>query len=1174
MAMTVKSGRWSDPTVWDTGAVPGAGAVAHILAGHEIIYDLESDVILHDVMSEMGSRLTWDATKETKLRVNTVMLSGITEMVDNGLSATPGKPKHEIVFHPIAGKEPGAGMGLGAVFMGPTRIHGFSKKGHLRSGNLSIPSGATTITLPGLAASGWRVGDVLVVLGTEYVLPATSDPQYSGPTQFWYMFKDAYPGKINLLDEYQFGQDEERKITAITGDVVTLDAPLTYTHTGMTGTLKDGNGVTVKPVVANVSRSIRFRTATAEEDGQLDPNADITVLQKRAHLMFMRQSDVDLRYFETKNMGRTSTDPSLLVNGLPYSVERSGGLITVDKLRATSGGALLENPDNVRGRYAIHAHHCERFHLIGATAWAPVGGHPIPGWSITHHSGWGAIEDCVVSNGRGAGMVAEVGSERGQWAGNVVTGLRGDGDRAGWGSRSEHFSNHNGSVGIAFEFQSRALLVHDNIAGSSKYAFAWHAQKDFKWLRSPRDVDIRLVDGFSKAAAATSEFWQDETMGHITPQIPPMLGNEAWACRFGFSVIHRLAGSDLLSRGDKTPMLMERFHCVNVPFPWEVPQYSNTYYVKDCLFQGPLNMMSTSKAAVLGNVSWDWNFSNCHFRNFNKGFSNEGAGLNYEGNFFDITFENVTEPVPISGYATITNITTHPLKNVMGDWTDHPTDPNRAIIRQWRVLDGATELPTPYPLAPYGRKLPANRPDGTPYPPVNPGDTPYFVLGDGTNGAATTAPVAISLTLTAGQGRGQGRVHGIIRDSVGDRRWPDWQSSETFPSNISIKSHRTLGKLTPEQLVQRWGCWNDAGTWKCRTWFYGADRFTHVRFTFHVDFTLAGFEADFLAGNDLGGPPSAPEWPDQLEVVPAPQPLTAVAKTLQMLSRTRLEVVEGQALSHRLRPNEVLTTLAIAGGADAAMFRVENQRLVWAGAGATLRPEPYEVTIRVTDSWGNTVEVPHQVIVVSSARVSAQIVDDFNRADEALEANPAYLLAAGNAGTFAIRTNRLAVIAGGTGAIYNLGDLGTSEQEISAQFSGYTDTSSVLFRMVDVNNWLSFRRNDAAAAHQLYMCVNGVITRLCNFSNEHNVTLRVQGRKLVFTKQGNSAAEPIIRYPTIYNYAGLKVLDLDPLAEPGALILPIEAPMGTQVGLRAGHASSLPAVNPWIDSFSAKALES
>ena len=434
MAMTVKSGRWSDPTVWDTGTVPGAGAMAHIMAPHQIIYDRESDVILEDVMSEMGSKLTWDSAKETRLRANTVMLSGITEIVDKGLSATPGKPKHEIVFHPIAGKDPGAGMGLGAVFKGPTRIHGYAKKGHLRSGNISIPAGATTIHVPGLATSGWQVGDELVILGTEYVLPATSDPQYSGPTQYYYA-KNGNNLAVQTMNSYQFGQDEQRRIVSrdLSAETITLNAPLDFAHAGMTGTLKDGQVITVLPVIANVSRSIRFRTATAEEDGHLDPYADITVLQKRAHLMFMRQPDVDLRYFETKNMGRTSTDPSLWVNGLPYRVD--GREIT--PLLGAQGGVPLADPDNVRGRYAIHLHWCGGpYHsspmvpLIGATAWAPIGGVPIPGWGIAQHSTRAAIEDCVISNVRGAGLVSEIGNETGQWVNNVVTGVRGDGDRA------------------------------------------------------------------------------------------------------------------------------------------------------------------------------------------------------------------------------------------------------------------------------------------------------------------------------------------------------------------------------------------------------------------------------------------------------------------------------------------------------------------------------------------------------------------------------------------------------------------------------------------------------------------------------------------------------------------------------------------------------------------------
>ena len=1174
MAMTVKSGRWSDPTVWDTGVVPGAGAMAHIKAPHQIIYDRESDVILEDVMSEMGSKLTWDPdpAKETRMRVNTAMLSGITEIVDHGLSATPGKPKHEIVFDPIAGKDPGAGMGLGAVFMGPTRIHGYRKKGHLRAHDLTVAAGATTLYLAGVGGSGWRVGDVLVILGTKYLPPVTTDPQYAGPKQYWYRFADK-SGQVNLLNEYHFGEDEQRTITAISGDTITLDAPLTYDHEGLTGTLPHGQAVRKTPVVANVTRSIRFRTATAEEDGHLDPYADITVLQKRAHLMFMRQPDVDLRYFETKNMGRTSTDPSLLVEGLPYQVERAGGMVTVDKLRASNGGAFLEDLNNVRGRYPIHLHWCGGpYHaspmvpLIGATAWAPIGGHPIPGWGITQHGTRAAIEDCVISNVRGAGLVSEIGNETGQWVNNVVTGVRGDGDRAAWGSRTEHLTNHNGAVGVAYDNQSRVILQHGNIAGSAKYAWLYLHQKGHHWKRSLRDVDLRLLDPMFKQSMSGQETWLDEAIGAHAAQIPPFLDNEAIACRFGFSVQHRIGGE---SGPVKVPMLMERFHCLNVYRAWEVPQYSNTYYQKDCMFQAPANAYAGSRGIMHGSVTWDFNFTNCLLRGYEVSVEND---LNYEGFLIDVVHEGpgvFSNPV----YRTYAGITTHAVKNVMGDWEDHPTDPNRAIVRRAKSYP-LSALPLPYPLEPYGRKLPANKPDGTPYPPVAWGEKPYFVLGDGTNGAASTTPGAINLTLAPGSGRFQGRLHGIVRDSVGDRRYPDWQSNESFPQNVSPKTAiRDFHKLTPEQVIMRHGCWNDNGTWKVRTWFPGADRSSLVRFHFHVDWTLAaGFEPELLARHDLGGPPPEPEWPDKLEAVPDPRPLDLITRNLRFLSRTYLEAVDGRALAHRLRPSEVMTRLEIAGGTDAALFRVENQRLVWAGTQPAVRSAPYEVTIRATDTWGNAVETLHRVVVVSSTGVTAAIVDNFDRADELLTANPAYVMLTGDAGAFAVRSNRLAaLLTPTTPAVADLGSLGTSEQEVVVIFAG-SGSGKVLMRMVDENNWIGFNRQDGAARLELDMCVNGVVTRIANFPNPggSQLEVRMQGELVTLLRGRWTTTEPWPMYPNNQTTALTKILDLDPLAEAGSLLLPPNAPKGTKIGLRTGTNSP----NPWIDNFSAKALES
>ncbi|MFP9055616.1 hypothetical protein, partial [Enterococcus faecalis] len=70
------------------------------------------------------------------------------------------------------------------------------------------------------------------------------------------------------------------------------------------------------------------------------------------------------------------------------------------------------------------------------------------------------------------------------------------------------------------------------------------------------------------------------------------------------------------------------------------------------------------------------------------------------------------------------------------------------------------------------------------------------------------------------------------------------------------------------------------------------------------------------------------------------------------------------------------------------------------------------------------------------------------------------------------------------------------------------------------------------------------------------------------TKQAGSN-EPLIQLPTTFAAAGLTLLDLDPLTEPGALILPDTAPLGTKVGLRGSNS----ATSGWLDNFSAKALE-
>lgn len=1174
---TVKSGRFSDRTVWDTGTVPGTGSVWSVSPGHTLIGDNNNNTIFKDALVEVGGTFRLATDTPTRWRLDTFMTMGNLVLVDHAENPIAGQPKHEFIFHRSVA--PGASARLGLMAMSSLRIHGAKKTGHLRANNMS--AGSSTITLRSSpATNGWRVGDTLHILGTEYVLPATSDPHYKGPSTYY-----GQSGKDGVIQKrfnsFQFGQDEERIITAISGNTITLNRALTYSHTGMSGNVPNTGTITVYPVVTNVSRSIRFRSASAEEDSAIDPSADVTDLQKRAHTMFMRCEDIDVRYFETKNMARTDTNPTLWVDNMPYRVERAGSMTTINSLLDKAGGVSIHDPLNVRGRYAVHFHwsggpykSAPLVPCVGITAWAPIGGVPIPGWAITQHASRVSMEDCVVSNFRGAGFVSELGNETGQWVNCVATGGRGDGEISSWGSRSEVYTNHNGHAGVAFDNQSRAIVMHGCIAGSSHFGWLWTHQKSVRTSRTYRDVDLRFVDGMISGSADSNEWYQDEDVGSRKAQIPPMHNCEAHACREGFNIFHR-AGGDV--GPDMTPLLVERFHCLNVPNAMAISEYSNRYYFTRSLWQGPLNSMDDSSAFQAGVVTWDWNLSNILMRNYRRAFSDSGMGLNYDGFFIDIAFENVTiqtaaRTVTINDSDAIAR----GVKDIMPDY--EVISPTSARIRVHKSISSST-LPQPYPLnANWSRKLPAGS------PPVPIGGKPYFVLGDGVNGANSSG---INLTLRAGAGRGSGHVYGVIRDCVGDRAWPSFASSESFPNQLysgtngNLKPRRFL-KMTPEQVVRRWACYRDGTTWKTRVWFFGGDRYSHVRFTFHIDYTLEGFDEKFLTQHEAAIPP-APEWPDKLEAIPANQPpLRPKNKDLKFLSANRIEVVSGRMLGHDLLANDNNVFFSIVGGANASLFRITRRQLQWANNGSRnlSTNNNYEVVVRVRDGWGNFTDVTHQVIVLTSSRVSDEIIETFSLPAGNLSDIPGYNLLQGPAsGLFIHQTSAGNTATGRLGAaagqdpqtIVSIGSVGSSDMFVRYNHPNWCN-AMVLFRLKDANNWLGARRNDASNRFELFMCVDGVISTLAHFANVagSQIGFEVSGNTFIMKRDPenqSASTDAKVHYPS--NNFRLDFNEHDTNYEHGALVLPDNAPKGTEIGFRTGTSGT----NSWVDNVVARPLK-
>ena len=352
---STRSGSWSDPQTWSTRAVPGSAAKVAIAAGHEVVYDIRNEVPLECV--EVRGRLAFSTTADTLMSVGTLMVleAGHLEI------GSPADPVAEDVTAEIviADRPPSVEMdpgqvGTGIIGLGRVTMHGAVKTPTFVRLSREPLAGHATIELEQPAA-GWRAGDHVVIPDTRQLRASERGVGY-------------------------ISQTEKIQIASVTGTAVTLVAPLEYDHAG--GRNAEGR-LEFLPHVGNLSRNVIVRSE----------NPDGT----RGHTMFISRADVDLRYAEFRELGRTK-------NG------------SVDNTRFDTGGRTLRIGTNQLGRYAIHFHHC-----FGPTT-TPSNGHQFtlignavdgaPKWGITiHRSHHGLIRDNVVHNTRGAGIATEDGSE-------------------------------------------------------------------------------------------------------------------------------------------------------------------------------------------------------------------------------------------------------------------------------------------------------------------------------------------------------------------------------------------------------------------------------------------------------------------------------------------------------------------------------------------------------------------------------------------------------------------------------------------------------------------------------------------------------------------------------------------------------------------------------------------
>src|SRR5438067_12535865 len=254
---TDKGGRWSDPATWPSRKVPVAGDKVTIETGKDVVLDV-SPPALNGLTIE--GKLSFADNKDLELTTEWIMLHGELEI---GTEKAPHTRKATITLTDNVKDEDMSGIGgtndrsdRGIMLMGGTlNLHGNRTNSWTK---LSKTAEAGSNSLEVLNAAGWRAGDEIVLASTDF------DPR----------------------------QAERRTISAIKGNVITLDKKLDFMHFGKVTFDVDERGE-----VGLLTRNIRLQ---ASADAAEPPFYG-------GHVMAMGASKMFVEGVEFNRMGQNLT---------------------------------------------------------------------------------------------------------------------------------------------------------------------------------------------------------------------------------------------------------------------------------------------------------------------------------------------------------------------------------------------------------------------------------------------------------------------------------------------------------------------------------------------------------------------------------------------------------------------------------------------------------------------------------------------------------------------------------------------------------------------------------------------------------------------------------------------------------------------------------------------------
>ncbi len=419
-----KNGSWFDPNTWEGGRVPGNNAKVHIKHGVSVSYDSTSNARLFTLNVE--GNLKFATNKNTKMVVDTFVV-GHKGKLQVGSKANPVKAgvKTEILIADngkINTNWDPKQFSRGLISHGTVEMFGQAKTSHLKVSKNPM-AGDRTLVLD-KAPTNWQVGDSLILTGTRFRASANNGNKWDPNTE-----------------------DEEVTIKSINGKTITLEETLKYNHDTPRGDLK--------AYVANQSRNIII----ASENGDNIP------VGQRGHTMFMHSPNVDVRYVEFQDLGRT------------------------DKSRN------LNNNTNVNGRYSVHVHRAGTDGKPAILVGNVVDGSP--GWGLTIHESSAIVESNVAYDVNGSAFVTESGNETGAFRKNIsikTDGIYGHNEKSGVDAHDF------GKSGIGFWFAGRLFENEGNVAAGSKNAGMFYMHRGSK-LVGPSIKDLPFPDLAKKRTA-------------------------------------------------------------------------------------------------------------------------------------------------------------------------------------------------------------------------------------------------------------------------------------------------------------------------------------------------------------------------------------------------------------------------------------------------------------------------------------------------------------------------------------------------------------------------------------------------------------------------------------------------------------------------------------------------